>query len=124
MYSDIDKKTLGQMGEEFVADFLRKHGHIVIKRNYKNRYAEIDIIAEDKNNIVFVEVKTRTEGYMVSGIEAVDAAKRERLTNAANMLVSILKTPKTPRMDVAEVTVTVKEDGKIAYKLKYIKSAF
>ena len=74
MLSNREKaKELGRLGEEYVAQYLRKNGCIVIKMNWRDRYGEVDIIAEDKENIIFVEVKTRTQGAMVSGIEAVDS---------------------------------------------------
>ena len=117
-------KELGRLGEEYVARYLRENGCIVIKMNWRDRYGEVDIIAEDNENIIFVEVKTRSEGAIVSGLEAVDEGKMRRTKNAALMFVKRLNTELPPRVDVAEVTTRMGEDGKYRWKLNYIKNAY
>lgn len=117
-------KELGRLGEEYVARYLRENGCIVIKRNWRDRYGEVDIIAEDSENIIFVEVKTRTEGAIVSGVEAIDDGKMRRTKNAALMFVKRLNTDLPPRVDIAEVTVRKGEDEKYRWKLNYIKNAY
>jgi len=119
-----ESAKLGQLGEDLVAKYLRQQGAIIVKRNWKDRFGEIDVIAEDKQHIIFVEVKTRTEGALVSGVEAVDRRKAERIRKTALSFVRRLQMELTPRFDVAEVTVFSKEDGSVGYKLNYIISAF
>ena len=119
-----ESAKLGQLGEDLVAKYLRQQGAIIVKRNWKDRFGEIDVIAEDKEHIIFVEVKTRTEGALVSGIEAVDRRKAERIRKTALSFVHRLQMDLTPRFDVAEVTVFSKKDGSVGYKLNYIISAF
>ena len=124
MYSDKKKPSeIGKMGENLVADYLKSKGYTVIKRNYKDRYGEVDIIAENQENLVFVEVKTRSENAIVSGIEAVDEKKKRLIQNEAVMFTKRLKTELEPRIDVAEV-VRSEVDGKEKWKLKYIKNAY
>lgn len=55
----INKQTVGKLGEDIASKYLIKLGWKIINRNYQKRYGEIDIIARDKNTLVFVEVKTR-----------------------------------------------------------------
>lgn len=110
----------GLEGEKRVAGFLRKKGFTVVKQNYSCRYGEIDIIAENNEYILFVEVKTRKENSLVSGIEAVDGFKQNRILKTANDFILKTECEKQPRFDVAQVTVT--ENG--GYKLHYIKNAF
>ena len=57
------KITLGKAGEELVADYLVKNGFTIIERNYRRQYGEIDVIATNKELIVFVEVKRRLNTY-------------------------------------------------------------
>lgn len=121
--TDISKET-GAAGEELVARYLKKCGYIIVKRNWRDRYGEVDIIAEDSRNIVFVEVKTRHKDALVSGLEAIDDGKKRRIRNAAVMFVRRMNTNLKPRIDVAEVTVCEAPDGEKKWKLKYIKSAF
>lgn len=57
----MDQKTLGYHGEALAAKFLKKKGYKILERNFKSsRYGEIDIIAQDKQQLVFVEVKSKT----------------------------------------------------------------
>ena len=116
---------LGREGERRVAEYLRNNGYIILRRNWRDsRYGEIDIIAESRENIVFVEVKTRSENALVSGLEAIDAKKVRRIRNAAQIFLRKLNTTLSARIDVAEVTVGKNADGKQIWRLNYIKSAF
>ena len=124
MYSNKKKPSdIGKKGENLVAEYLKSKGFTVIKRNYKDRYGEVDIIAEDGDNLVFVEVKTRSENAIVSGLDAIDEKKKRLVKNEAVMFTKRLKTDLEPRVDVAEVTLSV-VDGKEVRKLKYIKNAY
>lgn len=114
----------GKSGESRVADFLRSKGCTVIKRNYQSRFGEVDIIAESGDKILFVEVKTRKENSMISGIEAVDIKKRHRIMLTANDFIAKTECKLQPRFDVAEVTVKAEDDENEKYSLNYIKNAF
>ena len=126
MLSSKEKAAqLGRQGESVVAEYLRRQGYIILRRNWRDsRFGEVDIIAENRENIVFVEVKTRSENALVSGLEAVDERKAHRLKNAAIVFIRKLNTNLEPRIDVAQVTVKRGEDGKQIWSIKYIKSAF
>lgn len=126
MYYDVNKTALlGEAGEQFVADYLKSKGYIIIKRNWRDsRYGEIDIVAENHENIVFVEVKTRQSNALVSGIEAVDTKKQRRIKNASYMFMKRLRTTLPSRLDVAEVTLLSENDGKFEFQINYIENAF
>lgn len=115
---------LGKEGERKVAEYLRRNGYIILRQNWRDsRFGEIDIIAENRENIVFVEVKTRSANALVSGVEAIDYKKARRTRNAAEVFTRKLNTKLSPRIDVAEVIVFTDKNGKKQWKLKYIKSA-
>lgn len=126
MYSGNERSALvGKAGEDFVAQYLKSNGYIIIKRNWRDsRYGELDIVAENNECIAFVEVKTRQQNSLVSGVEAVDTAKQQRTKNAANSFMRKLRTKLPPRIDVAEVTIIDETDGVFQFKLNYIKNAF
>ena len=126
MYYDVNKTALlGKAGEQFVADYLKSKGYIIIKRNWRDsRYGEIYIVAENHENIVFVEVKTRQSNALVSGIEAVDTRKQRRIKNASYMFMKRLRTTLPSRLDVAEVTLLSENDGKFEFQINYIENAF
>ena len=114
----------GASGEDRVASLLRKSGCTIVKRNFQCRFGEIDIIAETDEYILFVEVKTRKENSLVSGVESVNAKKQQRIMLTAEEYLSKTLCDKQPRFDVAEVTVFTRADNSIGYNLNYIKNAF
>lgn len=118
-----DTLTLGNKGEDITADFLRKKGFIIFKRNYHSAFGEIDIIAEKENLLLFVEVKTRFEDALVLPAEAVDLNKQRKIRITANDFIKKTHFDYNCRFDVAEVTVR-EECGELKYSLNYIKNAF
>ena len=126
MYSGNERSALvGKAGEDFVADFLKKNGYIIIKRNWRDsRYGEIDVVAENSECIAFVEVKTRQKHSLVSGAEAVDYGKQQRTKNAFQSFMRRLRTKLPSRIDVAEVIILDEKEGKFQFELNYIKNAF
>ena len=73
----------GKQAENAAVKFLKGRGYKVIKCNYKTRFGEIDIIAEDKGVICFVEVKARHSKLFGEPSEAVSAAKQRQISKAA-----------------------------------------
>ena len=125
LLSREEAARIGRLGEEKVAEYLRRHGYIILRRNWRNsRFGEVDIIAENRENIVFVEVKTRTNVSVASGVDAVDSKKMQRIRNSAEVFMRKLNTDLPPRIDVAEVLVLTGKDGKKKWMLKYLKSVF
>lgn len=120
----MNKRQTGIKGEEMVAAYLRKTGYIIVKRNYRCRFGEIDIVAEHGEYIVFIEVKTRDENYLVGGLESVNAAKQRRILMTAEHFLSRFDRELQPRFDVAEVIIQKLSDGRNSYKLNYLKNAF
>ncbi len=114
----------GKSGEDRVAGYLKQNGAFILKRNYACRFGEIDIIAQLGEYILFVEVKTRREGSMVSGEQAVDFYKQNRIMLTAKDYISKTECQLQPRFDVAVVTVYQKPDKLDGYRLNYIKNAF
>ncbi len=76
-------RRLGIEGEELAADFLKKKGYRIVARNYKTPIGEIDIIAKDRETLVFAEVKTRADGSFGYPFEAVTPRKREKIRQIA-----------------------------------------
>ena len=126
MYSGNERSAaIGKAGEDFVTQYLKSKGYIIIKRNWRDsRYGEIDIVAENRECIAFVEVKTRQKNSLVNGLEAVDFGKQQRTKNASQTFMKRLRTNLPPRLDVAEVTVVDEKDGIFQFELNYIENAF
>ncbi len=99
----MDVRLLGAYGEVLAARYLRKHSYIIIDANYSSRFGEIDLIAQDKSNIVFVEVKTRSEGMKYAPADAVDMSKRIKIIATAKMYLQKYNVRYQPRFDIIEV---------------------
>lgn len=95
----------GAWGENYAAVCLEKKGYQILQRNYHSRWGEIDLIDQRDGFLCFVEVKTRQEDPLVSGTEAVTAAKRRRLIRTA--LCYLVENPANlqPRFDLFEICV-------------------
>lgn len=76
-------RTTGSGYESLAAEYLRDKGYIILHKNYRTRYSEIDLIAEDGGYLVFIEVKYRKNQKAGAPYEAVDWKKQERIRNAA-----------------------------------------
>lgn len=121
------KKTLspieiGNIGEKYTVKYLRRKGYKILDRNMRNYYSEIDIIAENKEYIVFVEVKTRTEGQLYPPRAAVNAEKRKKILSASRSYIKYKGINKKVRYDISEVYLT-KEKHKVS-SINYIERAF
>ena len=102
----MDKLTtrkIGDIGESYAVDYLESKGYVTIKRNYKKRCGEIDIISKYENYIVFTEVKTRKVNSMTKPCEAVTKVKAQRIFQTAYMYMDENPTGLQPRFDVIEV---------------------
>ncbi len=110
----------GRAGEEHIAKLLKRRGFRIVERNYRCRFGEIDIICEDREYIVFVEVKTREKSGLTSPFEAVTASKQKRLILAAETYLQSHLGKKQPRFDVAAVYT---EQGRIVGE-KILENAF
>ena len=78
------KQVTGKYGEDLACEYLKKLNYIIIERNFSCYQGEIDIVAKDtrKNELVFIEVKTRTSFKYGSPIDAVDKNKQNHLFKA------------------------------------------
>jgi putative endonuclease len=74
---------LGRTGEDLAAAFLQKAGYTILIRNYRQKCGEIDIIAEVKGTLVFVEVKTRNSMSYGSPFAAVTKQKQRQISRVA-----------------------------------------
>ncbi len=109
--------TLGKIGETAAADFLRTHGYQVIEMNWHTRAGEIDLVARQGDQWVFVEVKTRRTPH-AAPLEAITQRKRERMIRAAYAYAIIHNLAEDSwRIDAIAVTL----DGKDAPILEHIQ---
>ena len=106
MASGTDRKTLGAAGEAAAAAHLQGKGWRILARNFRIRSAEIDIVADDRGTVVFVEVKTRSSTRFGTPGQAVNRRKQEKIIRAAQIFLRQERLEGCPcRFDVVEVYV-------------------
>jgi putative endonuclease len=94
---------VGAWGETIAAAYLRKKKYKLLAAGYRTRFGEIDLIASNRKNLIFVEVKLRKSGDFAEAREFVDFHKQARLRATAEMYLSRYPTKLQPRFDVIEV---------------------
>lgn len=114
-------KRRGDKGEKIARDYLENYGFTFVQSNYRSKYGEIDAIFKDKDHIVFIETKTRKFGTKMSGIEAVNYRKKEKIIKTACVYFQEAGLDMQPRFDVVEVLMDRDDKPKI---INYIKNAF
>lgn len=97
-------KINGTIGEIDAETYLKDNGYVIVATNYRNRLGEIDIIAKDKNVLVFVEVKSRATLAYGRLCEAVDFRKQQKIRKVAELyLVTTKNYYADVRFDVIEI---------------------
>ena len=118
----MEKRQIGAIGEKKAAAYLRGKGYRILERNFSCRYGEADIIAQDRECLVFVEVKMRKDARFAEAREFVDRRKQERLISTANYYLMKHDCDLPVRFDVIEVYGSP-GDGEKPY-LEHIENAF
>ena len=116
-----NNKTKGQLGENLAEKYLKKQCYKILEKNYRySRIAEIDIIAKDKDTIVFVEVKTRTNLNFGHPFEAINKTTLQHLYQTGLIYLQNTKEKyKTYRIDI--IGITTNSDEKTP-KFEHIKN--
>jgi putative endonuclease len=101
------RQGLGRTGERLAMEQLIKQGYQVIERNFRCRYGEVDLIAEEDAELVFVEVKTRRGNAYGLPEEAVTPVKQRHLMQAALYYLDLHNCAERPwRIDVVAVQLS------------------
>lgn len=110
-----DHNELGKRGELLAFSFLRDKGYTILQTNWRRGKLEIDIIALDGDELVFVEVKTRTTALFGEPEDAVNPQKRRHLIQAANAYVIKSGYDKGSRFDV--ISIIIEKDNCIIHHI-------
>ena len=110
---------LGQKGEDIAADYLERHGYIILDRNWRCGHKELDLVVTKDNTVVFVEVKTRSSLDWGDPYEAVTDRKIRRIVNSADAYIRFNCIDMDARFDIISIVV----DGGV-FKIEHIEQAF
>ena len=117
------KQEIGKFGEDKVSEYLINNNYTMVHKNYRCKFGEIDLIAkdDDKNELVFFEVKTRNNKSYGSPVEAVTKIKQKHIYKTAQCFLHRYNLEKEfVRIDVIEVYLR-KNDK---YFINHIKQIF
>lgn len=117
----INRQSVGKMGEDIAVDHLEKQGYQILSCNYRCTFGEIDIIALDKDELVFIEVKTRTNTNYGLPYESVTKTKQQRIRKIAIHYVQEMH-PSIYNFRFDVISILLKKGE--ACKIEIIKNAF
>ncbi len=115
--SNFTHLQIGEKGEDLAEEMLRNLGYQIIERNRKSKYSEIDIIAKEDEELVFVEVRTKTGSDFGLPEETIDFKKRKKLIRNAESYIKYKKEKGAYRIDV--IAIIFDKSGAIIQKNHY-----
>ncbi len=114
-------KNIGKLGEEAARKYIKKEGMKILEKNFRFSHGEIDIIARDNHQIVFVEVKSNSAGNPVPPELRVTQSKQYQIGKIARAYLQTTgKTDCNTRFDV--IGVTFHDNGK--HEISHTRNAF
>lgn len=103
-----------RLGEKLASEYLQKQGYKIIEKNFRKGYGEIDVIAIDKDTLVFVEVKTKTSNSFGTPFEAITPFKIKALERTAMFYKKLHpELPDALRIDAVSVILSKDNSAKI-----------
>lgn len=121
MKDNMYNKKVGSFGEMLAIRYLENLNYKILDRNFNTSYGEIDIIAKEKNEYVFIEVKTRTSKKYGGPAEAVNFKKEKHIQNASKVYIYKHKLEnKYIRYDIIEIYFIDKEK----YYINHLRNNF
>ena len=122
------RQQLGRHGEQLAAEHLERRGCVIVERNYRTRWGELDIVAldPDAQALVFIEVKTRRAPAVgrVTPLESVNQRKRWRVRKmAGSWLAERTERPRARNLRFDAIGITLDRNGELL-ELEHIENAF
>jgi putative endonuclease len=117
----MDRQEVGKLGEKEARKFLKKRGYRIRETGFRCHHGEIDIVAQKKDCLVFVEVRTKSNLEFGTPEESITQAKKERLiASALTYTTTHENLPPLWRIDV--VAIELDDNGKVE-RIEHIENA-
>jgi len=110
---------LGKKGEQLAVDFLVENGYDIVERNYRFNKAEVDIIAQKKDILAIIEVKTRSTADFGNPQDFVKPKQIKNLVKAVDEYVTVNSLDVEVRFDIIAIVKEKKE-----FKIEHLEDAF
>lgn len=113
-------RAKGKLGERLGEDYLMRQGYKILERNVRSPFGEIDLVADHRGTLVFIEIKARRDNVFGYPEEAVGDRKKQRLIRLASWYLSCREgKPPSVRFDVLAIQEEGEERG-----VRLIRNAF
>ena len=119
--SESQDKILGDLGEKEAVRFLKDKGYKILQRNFRTRLGEIDIIAQDRDTLCFIEVKTRISHQYGSPLESITSSKQRKI---ALLALSYLKAKKIFDAKMRFDVITIDKQKPVNGGITLLQDAF
>lgn len=116
--SDTRNKLKGSEGERYAERYLQSQGLVLVERNYRSRFGEIDLIMRDGTVTVFVEVRMRSSQLFGGAASSITLSKQGKLMRTARQYLSSLNSVPQCRFDAVLLS------GARGERIEWIKNAF
>lgn len=120
------RRARGAIGEQAAADLLQRHGYEILERNFRTKYGELDLIATDRETLVFCEVRARVGRNAIAyALESIGPAKRLQLRKMARewLRLSTVERPFARGIRFDAVAVAITRDGRVL-SMEHVRDAF
>jgi putative endonuclease len=114
-----DRNLIGKEGEAEARNYLIQKGYTILHTNWRFHHYELDIVATNDDELIIVEVKTRSGDFLIAPEEAVDRGKIKRIVSAADVYARYFKQALPVRFDIITL---IKSDA--GYEIEHIEDAF
>ncbi len=117
----LSSREQGKKAEQLACNYLKARGLKLVTKNFQGQQGEIDLIMQDKDDLVFVEVRLRNNQAYGSGADTVSHQKQRRLKNTAELYLQIHYGNRVPpcRFDVISMSLRPEEK-----QFEWIRNAF
>lgn len=120
MSGDDRRQVRGRQGEHVAEEFLRAQGYVILERNYRVAFGEVDLIVRDRQTLIFVEVRTHSGATFGDPLASVNVRKQRQIAKAAlHYLIRSGLMEREARFDV----VGIRWENEQA-RITHVKNAF
>ncbi len=118
----LDNQNTGRLGEEIAVSYLKSKGYVILQKNYRSHWGEIDIVAKKNSTLSFVEVKTRKSANYGKPYEAVNLSKVKKLMRPVQYFL-LQNNYKEYKLSLDVISIMLSIEGTVD-KLKHFKNIY
>ncbi|MCX8095219.1 MAG: YraN family protein [Caldisericia bacterium] len=115
----MKRKILGNLGEEIASEYLKNKGYKIICKNYRTRFGEIDLISEKDNEIIFIEVRTKSSSNLLLPEESIT---KKKIYNYKKLALEYLLSTQKKYKNIKFDFIGIEYKSENNFKINHIKN--